>query len=144
MAELSIEETEQEEYEALPLDRTYLCEIQSYDIVDSSFRDKDGNPRKDIKWTLRVVEPKDFYDRVLVFWTPFRASRHRKTGAPNKTLLFLNYLGLQLDFPKQDKVNLDVSLGKKINISLKNKFGVGGRIFQKVDSFFPTSQEGTE
>ena len=144
MAELEIEETEQDEYEALPLNRTYLCEVQSYDIVDSSFKDKDGHPRKDIKWTLRVLEPTDFYDRVLVFWTPFRASRHKKTGEPNKTLRFLGYLGLQLEFPKVDKVDLDVALGKKINISLKNKFGVGGRIFQKVDNFFPAAQEGTE
>ena len=144
MAELEIEETEQEEYEALPLNRTYLCEIQSYDIVDSSFKDKDGHPRKDIRWTLRVLEPTEFYDRVLVFWTPFRASRHKKTGEPNKTLRFLNYLGLQLDFPKQSKIDLDVTLGKKINITLKNKFGVGGRIFQKVDNFFPASQEKTE
>jgi len=137
MAELEIEETEQDEYESLPLNRTYLCEIQSYDIVDSSFKDKDGHPRKDIKWTLRVLEPTDFYDRVLVFWTPFRASRHKKTGEPNKTLRFLQYLGFQLEFPQQSKVDLDVCLGRKINISLKNKFGVGGRIFQKVDNFFP-------
>ena len=141
MAELEIEEIEQEEYEALPLNRTYLCEIQSYEPVDSSFKDKQGNPRKDIRWTLRVLEPKEFYDRVLVFWTPFRASRHKKTGEPNKTLRFLEYLGLQFSFPKQNKVDLDLCIGRKINITLKNKFGVGGRTFQKVDNFFPAGGE---
>ena len=140
MAELEIEEIEQEEYEALPLNRTYLCEVQSYEPVDSSFKDKQGNPRKDIRWTLRVLEPKEFYDRVLVFWTPFRASRHKKTGEPNKTLRFLEYLGMQFNFPQQNKVDLDLCIGRKINITLKNKFGVGGRIFQKVDNFFPTGE----
>ena len=144
MAELEIEEIEQEEYEALPLNRTYLCEVQSYEPVDSSFKDKQGNPRKDIRWTLRVLEPKEFYDRVLVFWTPFRASRHKKTGEPNKTLRFLEYLGMQFSFPKQNKVDLDLCIGRKINITLKNKFGVGGRVFQKVDNFFPAIQEGQE
>ena len=141
MAELEIEEIEQEEYEALPLNRTYLCEVQSYEPVDSSFKDKQGNPRKDIRWTLRVLEPKECYDRVLVFWTPFRASRHKKTGEPNKTLRFLEYLGMQFSFPKQNKVDLDLCIGRKINITLKNKFGVGGRVFQKVDNFFPAIQE---
>ena len=141
MAELEIEEIEQEEYEVLPLNRTYLCEVQSYEPVDSSFKDKQGNPRKDIRWALRVLEPKECYDRVLVFWTPFRASRHKKTGEPNKTLRFLEYLGLQLKVPHQSKVDLDLCIGRKINITLKNKFGVGGRIFQKVDNFFPAIQE---
>ena len=144
MAELEIEETEQEEYEALPLNQTYLCEVQSYEPVDSSFKDKQGNPRKDIRWALRVLEPKECYDRVLVFWTPFRASRHKKTGEPNKTLRFLEYLGMQFSFPKQNKVDLDLCIGRKINITLKNKFGVGGRVFQKVDNFFPAIQEGQE
>ena len=144
MTEIPIEETEQEEYEALPLNRSYLVEVQSYDFVDSTYKDKDGNPRKDIKWTLRVLEPQDCYDRVLVFWTPFRASRHKKTGEPNKTLRFLQYLGFQLDFPKQDKVDLDLAIGKNVFITLKNKFGVGGRVFQKVDNFFPAIQEGKE
>ena len=141
MTEISIEETEQEEYEALPLNRSYLVEVQSYDFVDSTYKDKDGNPRKDIKWTLRVLEPQDCYDRVLVFWTPFRASRHKKTGEPNKTLRFLEDLGPQLNVPKAEKIDLDLAIGKKINITLKNKFGVGGRIFQKVDNFFPAGGE---
>jgi hypothetical protein len=137
MAELDIEETEQEEYETLPINQTYLVEVQSYDIVDSSFRDKAGNFRKDIKWTLRVLEPTEFYDRVLVFWTPFRASRHKKTGEPNKTLKFLQYLGFDYQTQGLNRVDLDNFIGKKINITLKNKFGVGGRTFQKVDNFFP-------
>jgi len=141
MAEIEIEETEQEEYEALPLNRSYLVEVQSYDLVDSSFKDKSGSFRKDIKWTLRVLEPQDCYDRILVFWTPFKASRHKKTGEPNKTLRFLEHLGFQLKIPEQTKVDLDLALGKKINITLKNKFGVGGRIFQKVDTFFPASND---
>ena len=140
MAELEIEETEQDDYEVLPLNQTYLTEIQSYDIVDSSFKDKAGNFRKDIKWTLRVLEPKEFYDRVLVFWTPFKLSRHKKTGEANKTLRFLEHLGGQFRIPEQKKVDLDLFIGKKINITLKNKFGVGGRTFQKVDSFFPAGE----
>ena len=140
MAELEIEDTEEEDYDALPLNQTYLTEVQSYNIVDSSFKDKTGNFRKDIKWALRVLEPVDYYDRVLVFWTPFKLSRHKKTGESNKTLRFLEYLGFDFGKDGKNKVDIDNFIGKKINISLKNKFGVGGRTFQKVDNFFPATK----
>ena len=141
MAELEIEETEQDDFEVLPLNKTYLVEVQSYDIVDSTFKDKQGNFRKDLKWALRVLKPEEFYDRVLVFWTPYKLSRHKKTGEANKTLRFLEYMGGQFQAPEQKKVDLDLFIGKKINITLKNKFGVGGRTFQKVDNFFPAGGE---
>jgi len=141
MAELEIEETEQDDFEVLPLNKTYLVEVQSYDIVDSTFKDKQGNFRKDLKWSLRVLKPEEFYDRVLVFWTPFRLSRHKKTGEANKTLRFLEYLGFDYTDKDSKKVNLDNFVGKKINITLKNKFGVGGRTFQKVDNFFPSVEK---
>lgn len=140
MTELNIEEIEQDDFEPLPLNKTYLVEVQSYQTVDSTFKNKDGSFRKDIKWVLAVLKPDEFYDRVLVFWTPCKLARHKKTGEANKTLRFLECLGGQFNHPKQEKVNLDLFLNKKLNITLKNKFGVGGRTFQKVDAFFPCGE----
>jgi len=141
MSELEIEETEQDEFEPLPVDQAYLVKIQSYDIVSSAFKDKDGNPKKDIKWTLAVEEPKEFYDRVLVFWTPHRLSRHKRTGKPNKTLSFLNYLGFDFNDKDTKTVDLDHFIGKTINVTLRDNKTVDGRIFQKVDNFFPSAKK---
>ena len=140
MTELVIEDTEDEEFELLPLNQSYTVEVQDYNIVDSSFKDKAGDPRKDIKWTLVIKKPDQFNDRVLVFWTPLKLTKNKNTHEPNKTLRFLQYLGMPESEEGNKKVNLDDFVGKKIQITLKNNKGAGGKTFQKIDNFFPVSQ----
>jgi len=137
MAKINITQTEGQDYELLPINRSYTVEVQNYEIVDSMYKDKDGNYRKDIRWTLRILKPEEFYDRVLVMWSPLRASRNKRTGEPNKTLQFLEYLRPPLKIPEQGEIDLDDTVGRTINITLKNKVAKDGRIYQKVDSFFP-------
>jgi len=142
MAKITITQTEEQDYELLPIEHPYTVEVQSYEIVDSMYKDKSGNYRQDIRWTLRVIKPPEFYDRVLVMWSPLQATRNKRTGEPNKTLRFLEYLRPPLNIPEQGEIDLDETIGRTINITLKNKVAKDGRIYQKVDSFFPGTSPG--
>jgi len=144
MTELRIEQTEEQEYEPLPLDQVYVVEVQGYEIVKSRYKDKSGNPREDIQWRLVVIEPEQYAGRVFLFWLPSRLYRHKLTGEPNKSLRFLEYLGLPPEAKETGKVNLDDFIGKRIQVTIVNKIGREGRTYQKIKDFFPYTLQKNE
>ena len=138
--EQEVEEYEQE-WENLPLDEIYTVVVLGYVAKQSRFKDKEGNAKTDLMWTLGIDAPKEHVGRQLTYWTPSKISRNPRTGKANKLLSFIETLNPGKKFETGQKINLQDLTAKTCRVTLQDKQLSDGRAWQSIGTLIPEKKK---